>query len=114
MAVAALVGGGSSGKQLSLLQHVQAQAARSFVRAGLEVAVTGEKPKDALKQALKSTATNALGAYIAGEIGQAYKGKDFRRRYNKAQEVQECEKKLRIKLPYLPPYSPNLNPQERV
>jgi transposase len=34
--------------------------------------------------------------------------------YNKTQEVQECAKKLNIKLHYLPPYSPNLNPQERV
>jgi len=34
--------------------------------------------------------------------------------YNKALSVRELAKKLRIKLMYLPPYSPNLNPIERL
>ena len=34
--------------------------------------------------------------------------------YNKAKEVKALAKELRIKILYLPPYSPNLNPIERV
>jgi transposase len=34
--------------------------------------------------------------------------------YNKAKEVKEKAKMLKIKLIYLPPYSPNLNPIERL
>jgi transposase len=34
--------------------------------------------------------------------------------YHRDQEIQEFAKSLAIKLHYLPPYSPNLNPIERV
>lgn len=75
--VAALVGhGGGSGQSLSLLQHFQVQGMRSFVRAGFDVAVRGKDADESLRQALKNTATSALGAYVAGKIGQAYKGEN--------------------------------------
>ena len=34
--------------------------------------------------------------------------------YNRAKSVQDLAKKLEIKILYLPPYSPNLNPIERL
>lgn len=34
--------------------------------------------------------------------------------YNKSQKVKELAKKLKIRILYLPPYSPNLNPIERL
>jgi hypothetical protein len=74
---AALVGnGGSSGKSLSLLQQFQLQGLRSFVRAGLDVTIRGQDGKKALRQALKNTVTSALGAHLAGKIGQMYRGEN--------------------------------------
>jgi hypothetical protein len=59
-----------------LLQQLQLQGLRSVVRAGLDVTIRGQDGKKALRQALKNTVTSALGAHLAGKIGQMYRGEN--------------------------------------
>jgi hypothetical protein len=62
-----------SGGSLTFLQQAKKQVIRASIRAGLNVAILGEKPKHALKEAVKYAAVNTVAAYTAGKIGQAYK-----------------------------------------
>ena len=75
MIMASLVGGsGAEPGSLNLLQHLEVQALRSFLRGSLHVIIQGDDPRTAMQGALKSTVTGAFGAYLAGEIGKAYRG----------------------------------------
>jgi hypothetical protein len=70
---ATLVTGGGSGGSLTFLQQAKKQVMRAGIRAGLNIAILGEKPKHAFKEAVKYAAVNTVAAYTSGKIGQAYR-----------------------------------------
>ena len=71
MGITLLTCGGGSGGSLTFLQQAQMQATRAITRAGLNIAILGQKPREAFKEALTSAAVNTVAAYTAGKIGKA-------------------------------------------
>jgi hypothetical protein len=81
MLVSLLTSGGSSGQSLTLVQQAKAQLIKAGMRGALKVAILGEKPKDALKEAVKYAAVSTVAAQVAWEIGQASQGENPRLNY---------------------------------
>jgi hypothetical protein len=81
MLVTLVTSGGSSGPSLTLVQQAKAQLIKAGMRGALNVAILGEKPKDALKEAVKYAAVSTVAAQVAWEIGQASQGENPRLNY---------------------------------